>query len=186
MNTIDVANLVAGLVELSVVGLILWESRELGVKRPPLIWGLCIFFAIDALIPITRSELLWRQTEHFAIATALDIASLVVLMLVLANARHLTRAALATVNLAEYRAAEYERARRDYTQVVRHRVMNPVTVILGAADTLRAGALANKELTERLLVAIEDSARAIQNETLVPERRDDLERGLDALPREPS
>ena len=181
-SIIAYANFATGLAELAMVVLILWESRALGRNRPKLLWGLCAFFAIDAVIPITRSELLWHRTEHFGIATTLDIAVLAILVIVIANARKLTHAAMATVSLARFRADEYDRARHDYTQVVRHRVMNPVTVILGAAETLRCGAIKNDELAQSLLAAIIESAQVIQDEALVPERRDHLERDLDAMP----
>jgi signal transduction histidine kinase len=183
MSLVGAVNIVVAVIELLIVALIIREGRTFGRGAPPVLWAIAAFFVADALVAVNRSEIFWDVSGRFYKATILDVIALSALVFIFIHIRSLTRAAVATLDLAEYKAVEYERARRDYTQVVRHRVMNPVTVIIGAGETLRAGAIDDPELSIRLIGAIVDSARAIENETLAPERRDDLERELDPVPR---
>lgn len=182
MTVIEAINLAIGVIEIMLVGLILRGSWSIRREIPAFVWAICAFFTIDALVAINRSELMWERSETFILATMLDLISLVVLAYIFFNAKRIANVIISVSDQARYRKLEYERARREYTQVVRHRIMNPVTVILGATETLRAGALDDKELTERLLLAIDEAAQVIRDETLTPERRDELERDLDALP----
>ena len=104
-----------------------------------------------------------------------------VLVGLLFSADRMIRGFAASRDEATYRAQEYERARRDYTQVVRHRIANPLTVILGAAETLQAQ-LADPATTAALLQAVKDSAVQIQEASLEPQRGGVEEHDLDAIP----
>jgi signal transduction histidine kinase len=182
MTTVQTINLIIGLIEIVLVISIVLEARRLNHVRSAMVWGFIGFFAIDALVAINRSEVLWQRSESFAKATVLDALALVVLVAVLVQSRTIVRGAAATVDLARLRAADYERARRDYTQVVRHRMMNPLTVIEGAARTLEAETKLDPGLRRDLLKTIIDSALVLKETTLEPEKRDSLERGLTAVP----
>lgn len=184
MNLLNVLNALLFVIETFFIILLLRETRLIGRKIPPVMWALAGFFAIDALVALNRSELVWSRSESFVYATTFDIAALLMLGVVFLNARNLARAAISSVDLARYRAAEYERARRDYRQIVRHRIMNPLAVVDGAARTLQAEHSLDSDTREQLLQAIIDSAQVLKDVTLEPERRDELERDLDALPRD--
>lgn len=184
MDIIAVTNIGIVVLELLLVGLMLRETWRLGRARPPVIWGLVAFFTIDGMVALNRSELFWARSERLANATALDLLALFVLVFVVVQARGIARTAAATLDLARFRAQEYDRARRDYTQVVRHRMMNPLTVIDGAARTLQAGESLDAATRDSLLQAIRESAQVLKDTTLEPERRDELERELQAVPRE--
>jgi signal transduction histidine kinase len=180
---VGAVNIVVAVIELLIVALIIREGRKFGTGRPPMLLAIAAFFIADALVAVNRSEIFWDVSGKFYKATVLDVLALTALVFVFVHIRSLTRAAAATLDLAEYKAVEYERARLDYTQVVRHRVMNPITVIIGAGETLKAGAISDPQLASRLLDAIIESARTIESETLAPERRNELERELDPVPR---
>lgn len=185
MTTIETINLIIGTVEMALTATIAHEAWRLRQLRSVAIWGFIGFFAIDALVAINRTELLWKRAEQLTIATVLDLLALIVLVSVFTLGRKLVRGAVATVDLARYRVYEYERARRDYTQIVRHRMMNPLTVIEGAARTLEAETTLEPELRRKLLSTIVECAVALRETTLEPEQRNGLERDLDAVPRSP-
>jgi signal transduction histidine kinase len=182
--TVQIVNAITGVVELAIVVALVVEARKVGRGVPPIVWGLVAFFIIDALVAGNRSELFWERSDTFIIATALDVIALSILLVVFLNARHLARAAISTIDLAAYRAEEYERARLDYHQIVRHRMMNPLTVIEGAAQTLKSGASDSPEIRDQLCEVITNMTRELHEMTLEPERRDVLERGLQAVPRD--
>ena len=114
----------------------------------------------------------------------LDLVLLPVAILLLLSARRMTAGFAAAHDEAEYRRREYERARRDYQQLVRHRLFNPLTVIRGAAITLQAG-VPDDRTRDALLDAIREAADAIQHTTLEPEQQGGEEQSLDAIPRVP-
>lgn len=75
-------------------------------------------------------------------------------------------AALVGAALAASRAAEYERALADYHSLMRHRIGNPLTVIVGAAMTLRDVTGLDETTREQMLAMIIESARHLQAVTL--------------------
>jgi len=113
---------------------------------------------------------------------AIDATLALVLIPMVIGAERMARSLEAVRDEAEFRAQEYERARRHYTQVVRHRVLNPVTIICGGAETIKAG-IVDEPTRDQLCDAIVASAREIQQVSLEPERRGDEEYELDAIPR---
>lgn len=176
-------NVVVAFIEFVIVVLMVHEARRLRGGKSSVILGLGVFFLIDALITLNRSEVIWHRSESFIFATGLDVLALLVLVVVFLNARRIAEAAVAIVDMAGYRAREYERARRDYTQVVRHRILNPVTIIRGAAVTLDANDSLDAATRHELLRAIIDSSKVIENVSLEPERLGFEEHGLEATPR---
>jgi hypothetical protein len=183
VTAVEAINLITGILELSVAGLVLRESARLGLGRPALVWGLAAFFVVDSLVAINRSEAFWSRSDELVKATTLDVLAFAVLLIIVVNARGLAHAAVAVVDLATYRAAEYERARCDYRQIVRHRMMNPLTVIDGAARTLDAENSLDAATRRELIRAIIESAAVLKELSLEPEQRDALEHDLDAVPR---
>ncbi len=113
----------------------------------------------------------------------IDVLLAFTLIVVLFTIEGMLRGVAAREDAAHYRAEEYARARRHYTQVVRHRIFNPLAVIRGSAQTLRDRPEIVDPTRGQLLEAIVDASDEIETISLEPERRDDNERGLDAFPR---
>ncbi len=178
-QSIDLA--LAALNALAAVYLVVRGRRWLGRAATPML-ALGGYFTLRSLSRIADAV---GQRGHSQMATEvlLDLLLAVALLLVMLTFEPIARGIAAREDAARYRAAEYERARRHYEQVVRHRLFNPLTVIRGAAVTLRDERVADEQVRERLLQAIVDASDEIEDVSLVPERRDELERGLDAIPR---
>ena len=81
-------------------------------------------------------------------------------------------------------ATEYERARRDYEQLMRHRIANPLAVVDGGIDTLlRYGDQIDDSTRRDLLLAMADSTRRLRDFTPDPASRTTEEVNLHATPR---
>lgn len=172
-------NVVTAAVTLIVAVLVVWRARRLGLGYPRLVVVLALFFGmwtIDRLVS-PGTPIGYRP---FVDALA-DVAIIVLLAVLIRDASRLTNAIMSTVHEAEYRAVEYERAKRHYAQVVRHRIANPLTVIKGAALTLEAGTV-DAALRRELARAIVDSAALIEATSLAPEPAGREEHELDAMP----
>jgi signal transduction histidine kinase len=131
---------------------------------------------IDVLDPVATRR-------NLALDVGLDLMLATSLVVVLFTIEAVLRGLAAREDAARYRAAEYARARRHYTQVVRHRMMNPIQAIKGGAQTLqRTGHPVDPGVRDQLLQVIVDAASELETVSLVPERRDELERDLDAVP----
>lgn len=70
------------------------------------------------------------------------------------------------VSIARYDSDEYRRALSHYTQLVRHRVANPLHIIQGMARTLLDQPDLHADLRTEMLMAIEDAAGRIARETI--------------------
>lgn len=83
---------------------------------------------------------------------------------------------------AQANSDEYERALYHYTQLVRHRMANPLQVICGALQTLleRPG-MEDSDRVE-LLEAAHEQAKVLSRICLEPEVLADVERGLEPRP----
>ena len=84
---------------------------------------------------------------------------------------------------ARHCAEEYERALSDYTQLMRHRIANPLTAIRGSAQTLRDLPSLDDDTRTRLLEIIVEMAERIEQVSLEPRSVSVEERCLDAVPR---
>ncbi len=157
------------------------EARRLGLGMPRVLVGLALFFVLVGAARINDPDPLLGYNP--SLAAAFDCLSLVVLALLLANARQLARAAVATLDEARLDAHEYERARREYVQLVRHRLMNPLTAIRGAAHTLETEAGADPRLREELVGRIIEASLELERVTVDPARRRPEEPGLRPVPR---
>lgn len=91
------------------------------------------------------------------------VLAVLLLIFILAKISQVVTALVIAKDESHYRAVEYERARRHYTQIVRHRVINPVTVITGSAHTLKTGTVCgDPEIHGQLCDAIIDKATEVQ------------------------
>jgi len=83
-----------------------------------------------------------------------------------AEAEALIATATRQMSLAQYDSGEYHRALADYTNLVRHRVANPLTVIQGMARTLLELPDIEPEVRRDMLVAIDEAAERLARETI--------------------
>ncbi len=178
---VDYINLLVAAVNVAVAVFLALEARRIGLPIPRLVLALVLFFVLTGAARVNHPDPLFGYNA--SLAAAFDGASLLVLAFLLVNVRRLARTAVATLDEARYRAHEYERARRDYRQLVRHRILNPVTAIRGCAYTLQTEAGADPELRDELVRAILDASRVLEQVTVEPDRRGPEERGLRPLPR---
>jgi len=83
---------------------------------------------------------------------------------------------------ANWGRKEYLRARHDYSQLVRHRLMNPLTVIRGNAQTLRDLKTIDPVLHDQLCDLIIESTQLMEQISLTPESNSEAEENLHAVP----
>ncbi len=118
------------------------------------------------------------------IATMLDATSIALIVWMLVDAASAIAQVRAELHASRIRAREYERARRDYETLMRHRIANPLQVLSGGVATLR-------ELDEvldatdrgTLLAAMADAARQVEHAALAPDPISVEEHGLAGRPR---
>jgi signal transduction histidine kinase len=181
---VDLTPAISGLdaiVELSIAVLIvIGVRRRLGFV-PSVALLVAGYFVLETLLSLNRvfvetdpDGTLWR-------AAVIEVLGTAVIVTLLFNARWVVDAVTFLVSQAKFRAAEYERARRDYTQVVRHRINNPLTIIMGAAQTLETQTISDDTRRE-LRRAIIQAAQELEQISLAPERQGPEEAELDAIP----
>ncbi len=178
----DWVNLVAGAVQIVFALMVALALIRLRRGMPPVALLLIVFFVVDGLVALNRPDPLFGYNADLdAVLTVID---LIVLLWLLIYAGRLGRAAIRTVDEAELRAREYERARRDYTSLLRHRIANPLMTIEGAARTLRARR-GDPEKREQLLDSIVDASEKLKAISLDPRKRRVEELELEPTPRAP-
>lgn len=148
-------------------------------RELPWLVPLIAYFSVRALKRVL--EIIDGKLHESAIDFFIDFILAGTLIALLLNSDNMIRGFQAIRDLASYRAAEYERAHRQYTQLVRHRIANPLTVILGSVQTLQQKQT-SPEIEQELLANITTAALEIQDVSLAPQTQSDEERELDAIP----
>ena len=175
---VDYLSLGIAVAQFALAALVVAEGMR--VRRfPALLLVLALYFVLRGAARLNDPDPFLGHRP--ALATAFDALALVILVILLANARRLARAAAATADEAAFRAAEYERARRDYARLVQHRLLNPLMIIRGAAETLKAGREEGRR--GELLDAVIEATDRIERETLDPSPRSSEEEDLAPRPR---
>lgn len=180
MKMANWVNLIAGGVQIVVAFAVVFELVRLRRGFPLVALLLVAFFGIDGLVALNRPDhLLGYSSTLDAVLTAIDLVLLVALLVFV---QRLVRAVLRTVDEARIRAGEYERARRDYASLLRHRIANPLMAIEGAAQTLRARR-GDEKKREQLLEAIIEASKDLEQVALDPRPRGAEERELQPFPK---
>jgi signal transduction histidine kinase len=164
-----------------IVGAIIIQVRILRLPFTRTVGAAVMFFIVRGLSRWYDQPDIW-PTQNDNLELGLDLFSIALLAYILLNVPRICRTLFAAVDEGRFRAREYDRALHHYTQVVRHRILNPITVVKGSAQTLRTGAVRDPSIHEQLCDVIIDMASEMERITLRPERRDALEHDLDALP----
>ncbi len=182
MELLKYTDLLAAILNMGILIAITAMARRHGLWRSPIAIAVMSYFALRVLSRLNDAPDVFFR-DHAELELVLDVLSVLVLAYLLSQAGSIGRLLQAMFDEARYRAEEYDRAQRHYTQVVRHRVLNPVTIIKGAAQTLKADVVRDDAIRDQLCDAIMSAADEIEHVSLQPERRDGLEHELDAVPR---
>jgi signal transduction histidine kinase len=176
----DWVNLIAGVTQIVIAIAVIFELAILRRGIPRVAVLLVAFFVVDGLVAINRPDsLLGSSATLDAVLTVIDMA---VLLGLLVYVRRLVRGALQTVDEAKLRAQEYERARRDYARLLRHRIANPLMTIGGAARTLRAKR-GDEAKREQLLDSIIEASKSLERISLEPQANSVEETSLEPAPK---
>jgi signal transduction histidine kinase len=173
-------NLLVGAFDLFVAILVVAELRRLRMGTPRLALLLAAFFAAEFVNRMDDPDPLLGHSALLDVST--DVLIVGILVPLILGARRIARGILASMSEARYRAADYERAKREYTQLVRHRIMNPLAVIRGAALTLEAGTVQDEQVREQLARAIVEASHRLEHISLEPERHGPEESELTPAP----
>ena len=181
-DNVTAISAIDGLVEFVIAGVVLVGVRRRLSRVPRIAALLAAYFLIEAALSFNRAFVSFDPSGTLSRAVVLEIAGTIVIAVALVNVRRIIEAVVFVVDQATYRASEYHRARHDYTQLVRHRINNPLAVIKGAAFTLESDQLdpATRETLRRSII---DAAEILEEISLAPEREGVEEHELDAIPR---
>ena len=155
---LEATNLIAACIYVVIVVLVLAELRRLSIGFPPIVVVLVAYFAVRVVDLLAAPDPILGYSAPLDAVT--DIAVIALLLYLLAHARRLARLALVTISEAQLRLAEYERARRDYALVVHSKLAGPLSVISGAAQSLRT--VDDPKAREELEQLIADSSAALR------------------------
>ncbi len=179
-HLLEVTNLVTGLATLAIAVLVVREIVRFRLGFPRVAVLLIVFFFALVLDRAAAPDPLFGYSR--ALDAATDVLVFLLLAALVLRARVLALGLLSTMDEARLRAEEYERARHDYSQLVQHRLANPLTAIYGAASTLQRSDL-DESVRVQLVATILEGAERIEQLGLGPERQGSEERDLDAVPR---
>jgi signal transduction histidine kinase len=171
-------------VELAIAASFLLLVRRHTGALHPMALLVAAYFVTESLVSLSRATDVRAPGDSVSWVLAFELVGTATAIAILMFASRIVGASLTLLEGARQRAAEYERARHDYEQVVRHRINNPLTVIKGAAQTLEAE-IVDDATRHQLRLAIIDAARVLEEISLAPERRGGEEHELDAIPHVP-
>jgi signal transduction histidine kinase len=162
--TADILDLVIGALELGLALIVLgqlWRFR----RGFPWLIALIAFFLLRGA---DRVSIGMRANESTEVGYLLDALELAALLLLVLGIERIARALEHALDRAIAREHEYDRAVRDYRRLVRHRIANPLTAILGGVRTLQE--MPDLRSTERnqLLDAIDLAAHKLQAVAIEP------------------
>lgn len=132
---LEATNIIAACIYIVIVVLVIAELRRLSIGFPPVVVALVVYFAVRVVDLLAAPDPILGYSPRFDAVT--DVAVIMLLLYLLAHARRIARLALLTINEAQVRLAEYERARHDYAVMVHSKIAGPLSVISGAAQSLR-------------------------------------------------
>jgi signal transduction histidine kinase len=174
-------NLLLGLAEVFFSLIVLFYLGRFA-RSFPWLAVLGVFFLVRGMDRIYVGAL-GREPVIAPIVT--DGLLIAVVVLLLLGTRRTLWALRQSLDDAEWRQREYERALRDYRALVRHRIANPLTVVLAGVDLLRRRPPDSPEIESKLLEEVHASARHLEHVSLDPWPVSEEERQLAAQPRLP-
>lgn len=181
-SVLDYADLTLAALYAAVVVVLGVQLRRVHLRPSGPTAALLAFFALRAVARVNDAPQLHSESIT-TVNRVVDVLSIVLVVYLLTLTRRVVAAFRFQQDAAQSRADEYERALAHYTQVVRHRTMNPITIISGTLLTLRDGPQLDAQMRIELCDAALAAAHELHEVILEPERRDALEHELEARPR---
>jgi signal transduction histidine kinase len=163
----DILDLVIGALELGLALIVLGHLWRLRRGFP---W-LVAFIAFFLLRGADRLSVGMRSHESTELGYRLDALELAALLLLVLGIERTARTLECALDRATVREHEYERAIHDYRRLVRHRIANPLTAILGSVRTLQEVSELRSIERSELLDAIDLAAHRLQSVALEPDTR---------------
>lgn len=169
----------------TIAALAIRSMRRAPSWQPLAGWSFISFITVYALTSVQRAgfPLLPRWEGWMVIGTTMSFLAAGLLALVFVQAARRSRVALLVVEEARYNAREYERARRDYEQLVRHRIANPLAVVQGVALTLLDHPELPADTRRSLITSLVAASEELVDVSLEPQQRSVEEHELHAVPR---
>jgi signal transduction histidine kinase len=160
----DILDLVIGALEFGLALIVLghlWRFR----RGFPWLIALIAFFLLRGA---DRVSIGMRANESTELGYLLDALELAALLLLVLGIERIARALERALDRAIAREHEYHRALRDYRRLVRHRIANPLTAILGSVRTLQEMTDLRPVERDELLDAIDHAAHKLQSVAIEP------------------
>ncbi len=174
-------NLILGFVEILLAVIALLQLGRL-VRSFPWLVAMTIFFIARGLDRIYVGALGHEPVIAPVITDGFLIA---VVLLLLFGMRRTVLALRRSIDDAEWRKSEYERALVDYRTLVRHRLANPLTVVMAGVEMLRHAPARNEQ--ERVILDnVYHGVRRLRRVSVDAEPLSDEEERLDPTPRLPT
>jgi signal transduction histidine kinase len=164
MTARELLSVGVGVTELIIALVVVRHLGRFG-RSFPWLAALMIFFALRGA---DRIYVGFAGDEPFALGLLFDGLLLLVVTLLALTLDKTIRALGAAEEAADYRQEEYARALRDYRRLLRHRVANPLTAILGSAQTLRELRDLDAATRDHLLDVLVDEVVRLQHVALEP------------------
>jgi signal transduction histidine kinase len=174
-------NLILGFAEILLATIVLLHLGRFGRSFPWLV-ALVIFFIVRGIDRIYVGAL---GHEPFIAPVMTDGFLIAVVVLLLFGMRRTVLALRRSIEDAEWRKSEYERALIDYRALVRHRLANPLTVIMAGVEMLRHSPAARTDDERSILENVYWSARRLNQVSIEAEPLSEEEERLDPRPRIP-
>jgi signal transduction histidine kinase len=177
LDSAGALDLAVGSLELLLAGVVLRQIGRFG-RAFPWLAALMVFFLARAADRIYAA---FAQGEPLGVA--IDGLLIAVLLLFIVGLERTANALQAAQDDALHRRDEYARALRDYKQLARHRLANPLTAIRGGIQALREIPELDPETQQQLLDAVDKEARRLEKLALEPAVASAEEQGLEPRPR---
>jgi signal transduction histidine kinase len=174
----DVFNLVVGVLELALAGVVLLQLGRFG-RAFPWLAALTAFFAVRGA---DRVYVAFAGPEPVELALVANGFVVLVLVLLLVGVERTAMALRLAQEEAEHRRDEYARALAHYRVLARHRLANPITAIRGGIATLKALPDLDRTEARRMLELVDAEAERLEHLALDPRPIHAEERALRPQP----
>jgi signal transduction histidine kinase len=160
----DAFDLLIGTLEVALALIVLrhvWRFRG----SSPWLMALIAFFLLRGL---DRIFLGFADQEPATLGLLLDALLVAVLVLLLVAIERVVHGLELALDAARFREREYRRALVDYRRLVRHRLANPLSVIIGSVRALQELETNDPELRRELLENVGREAKRLESVSLDP------------------
>jgi len=134
-------NLILGFVEIVLALIVLFHLERFGRSFPWLV-AMAIFFVMRGMDRIYVGAL---GHEPLIAPVITDGFLIALVVLLLFGMRRTVLTLRRSIDDAEWRKSEYERALVDYRALVRHRLANPLTIVMAGVELLRRASPRNEQ-----------------------------------------